>query len=50
MKKLITVLAVAAVATISAAGVWFAGAGSALAPETARLNSTLYASGASSAR
>jgi hypothetical protein len=41
--------AVVAAAILAAGGAWFAGAGGVLAPEPARLNSTLYSSGASSA-
>jgi hypothetical protein len=42
-------LSAACLALICAAMVWMAGAGTALAPEPARLNSTLYSSGATSA-
>jgi hypothetical protein len=40
--RTLLIVALTVVALVSAAGVWFAGSGSALAPEPARLNSTLY--------
>ena len=48
-RRFATVVAAAFLALVCAAAVWMAGAGSALAPEPARLNSTLYSSGADSA-
>jgi hypothetical protein len=52
MSKLISAAALPAVVAaviVGSAGGWFHGAGGVLAPEPARLNSTLYSSGASSA-
>ena len=48
-RRCATAVAAALLALVCAAAVWMAGAGSALAPEPARLNTTLYGTGASSA-
>lgn len=48
-KRIFWTLVTLLVAMVSAAVVWMGSSGTALAPEAARLNSTLYNSGASSA-
>jgi hypothetical protein len=48
-RRFATAVAATFLALVCAAAVWIAAAGSALAPEPARLNSTLYSSGADSA-
>jgi hypothetical protein len=45
----VAVVAVVAAVIVGAAGAWLHGAGGVRAPEPARLNTTLYASGATSA-
>jgi hypothetical protein len=49
MKRNTAIILVVAAAILAAAGAWFHGASPVSAPEPARLNSTLYATGAASA-